>query len=482
MVALFSVISFLGIPASAESNYAWVPEKLPNDANVVGWQIQEDMLPRLFRSKQWNNDEFSLVLPRCTNDESTWCIESVSIYPSGSSKLNATFIREISGGKIEGDASRNLPAGGSVSLWQSNDITANLSGKLFAASAQIVLTVKPDGRLILGDLEARIYPYSEYQGISPSTGKKYLAVDGNLEYGRGPYPECAWTEDNICGRIENFPQNVRASLTLRIPPEPVQTIAARVVNPQVKIKQAKNKQISFTLDALPIDLPKFYAFEKPDNLTRAMKSTFWAGIDKESGISTEFSGTMKSFSILNAWKDKVQDKSAALVSTWQFRTIPWDAEGRCQEGVKFYGVVSTNALVTDGSGFQFADRGFEYRVAGLHLNPDGSVFRGSYELSMRREFAECMFGLSSAPISAKIVIVENGQEQRIETTTYKESQNELGKFLDFSAQGFTFSSPTLRITLSQPKSMKKTVICVKGGVTKKISGINPKCPAGYKKK
>ena len=29
---------------------------------------------------------------------------------------------------------------------------------------------------------------------------------------------------------------------------------------------------------------------------------------------------------------------------------------------------------------------------------------------------------------------------------------------------------------------KTTIVCVKGKLTKKVTAINPKCPAGYKKK
>jgi len=34
------------------------------------------------------------------------------------------------------------------------------------------------------------------------------------------------------------------------------------------------------------------------------------------------------------------------------------------------------------------------------------------------------------------------------------------------------------------KAVKKTtsIICIKGKLTKKVTGVNPKCPAGYKKK
>jgi hypothetical protein len=33
-----------------------------------------------------------------------------------------------------------------------------------------------------------------------------------------------------------------------------------------------------------------------------------------------------------------------------------------------------------------------------------------------------------------------------------------------------------------PVVSKKTIVCVKGKTTKKVSGSNPKCPKGYKVK
>jgi hypothetical protein len=34
----------------------------------------------------------------------------------------------------------------------------------------------------------------------------------------------------------------------------------------------------------------------------------------------------------------------------------------------------------------------------------------------------------------------------------------------------------------KPTAKKTTITCVKGKTTKKVTGVNPKCPAGYKKK
>ena len=70
------------------------------------------------------------------------------------------------------------------------------------------------------------------------------------------------------------------------------------------------------------------------------------------------------------------------------------------------------------------------------------------------------------------------------------------------ATNFTFSSPTIKTKILQQTSsiettsatadvkpmpvaspLKKTTItCVKGKLTKKVTAVKPKCPAGYKKK
>jgi hypothetical protein len=60
-----------------------------------------------------------------------------------------------------------------------------------------------------------------------------------------------------------------------------------------------------------------------------------------------------------------------------------------------------------------------------------------------------------------------------------------------AANGFTFSSPTVRVKLTQDpvavvkapvKQVKTTITCVKGKTVQKVSAISPKCPAGFKKK
>jgi hypothetical protein len=77
--------------------------------------------------------------------------------------------------------------------------------------------------------------------------------------------------------------------------------------------------------------------------------------------------------------------------------------------------------------------------------------------------------------------------------------------MNLSANNFTFSDPTIRIKLTQEKVVAKptpsatpvatpsatpskaavkkiTITCIKGKTKKVVTGTQPVCPAGYKKK
>ena len=44
------------------------------------------------------------------------------------------------------------------------------------------------------------------------------------------------------------------------------------------------------------------------------------------------------------------------------------------------------------------------------------------------------------------------------------------------------SSAEVSITTGTTATAKSTITCVKGKTTKKVTGVSPKCPSGYKKK
>jgi hypothetical protein len=168
-------------------------------------------------------------------------------------------------------------------------------------------------------------------------------------------------------------------------------------------------------------------------------------------------------------------------------------------------------MLNDVSPARFEDDSLIYDVAGAHEGYDGKVFKGSYDLVMSSEVARCLYNFSSAPIKATISVTSStGEVQNIAT----ELVNEKNGWLTLSAKNFTFSAPTIRIKLSQDAPIskvatapatteskqpvatsetkqpvaakvlkpaaKKMITCTKGKLIKKVSGTNPKCPAGYR--
>ena len=148
------------------------------------------------------------------------------------------------------------------------------------------------------------------------------------------------------------------------------------------------------------------------------------------------------------------------------------------------GFVTTNSTTYSAGPpvFNESTGTLDYKVSSLHLKSDGKVFKGSYDLYIDKNVARCIYNFSSAPISASISVVNENGETVVPSTSLTEVEN----WIHLSAKDFTFSSPTLRVKFRQAKviakSGSKTISCSKGAVTKKISGVSPKCPTGYKKK
>ena len=134
----------------------------------------------------------------------------------------------------------------------------------------------------------------------------------------------------------------------------------------------------------------------------------------------------------------------------------------------------------EGGSPSFSNGTLSYKVSGMHYSADGSTLaRGTYDLVMRSEVARCLYGFSSAPVSASVSITGSDQTS-IATTLVSEKDG----WLKLAAYGFNFSNPVIKVKITQqPKVVKKTsVICAKGKQSKTITAVNPKCPKGYKKK
>lgn len=204
--------------------------------------------------------------------------------------------------------------------------------------------------------------------------------------------------------------------------------------------------------------------------------------------------------LFSLWIPLIKDKASANPKMWMFGSLSPDSLATAVQGLAsakecvtkasgLAGLVTTNATIYDGSipAFDSAEGALNYKVAAPHLAADGSEFSGTYDLIMSSSVARCIYNFTSAPISASVSITtSDGGVQKVATTVL----NERNGWLHLGAYGFGFSSPTLKVKLTQaavtspvkPVQKKTTITCVKGKTTKKVTAVAPKCPSGFKKK
>ena len=206
-----------------------------------------------------------------------------------------------------------------------------------------------------------------------------------------------------------------------------------------------------------------------------------------SGSATGTNGSRKeAMSIIETYRSTLKDTATGVSSFWSMSTIEGGNGSPClSDTSKVLGVVTTNSMAYNGSAPSFSKGSLDYKVAGLHFMPDGKTeVEGTYDLVMRSETARCLYGFTTAPVSATISVTAASGESKVATTVVSEKNG----WLKLAAYGFTFSSPTISVKLTQagavssPQVKKTTITCIKGKITKKVTAIGPKCPAGYKKK
>jgi hypothetical protein len=272
-------------------------------------------------------------------------------------------------------------------------------------------------------------------------------------------------------------------------------------SPEVSIKNTGNNW-SIEVSGEPITVPVVAYWGSEADLPANIKSAYSrraattvgapsGGTSKRYQTNGQFN--QEQINLFSLWIPFIKDKASATPKVWMYGSLTPENLSQAVSGLNsakdcvtkttgLAGLVTTNATIYDGAmpTFNPAEGYLNYKVAAPHLSSDGSEFSGTYDLIMKSEVARCIYRFSSAPVSASVEITSSdGGIQKVATTVL----NERNGWLQLGAYGFGFSSPTLKVKLSQAMTDKKTSItCVKGKTSKKVSAVNPKCPTGYKKK
>jgi hypothetical protein len=186
------------------------------------------------------------------------------------------------------------------------------------------------------------------------------------------------------------------------------------------------------------------------------------------------------------YKDYLNSSASYESEVWQINASPKSFGGinndfyQCsatKTGIT--GLLTTNATAYENKqpSWDAKEQTLSYQVAGPSLLSSGAKNLGNYLLALRTDVASCLWksDLKNAKATVEVTNGDGSFGAQLATTTLSQRNG----WLYFSASGFHFSAPTIKVKLNPQNILKIT--CVKGKTKKIVTGTSPKCPSGYKK-
>ena len=458
-------------------------------------------------------------LPLCADEKVLNCIDSVTWIKSDGSEVKGAF--KESRGSVDPDFtfSRQEKFNVGASITPQIFTFAGLShskGASYAVTGHVTQDIV-NGTPSAPKIVASIAPvYSENVSLDDKEARtECFNVNAN---------------DVKCWKFASSDAGVTFKLSMKLLAKPQGWISGRVTSPKVSIgaaDSAKRFEVSITGSNLSIPiLTKRYDYS--DSNDRAAWEKISAAVvtnypwDKVSDvangelISVYGPNTFNTFNKLVAIDRQTDGKPAGvgkeydvadrLAQVWRVVLDPTNAPtgvNGCATS-DFQGFVSSNAMTYGTALPKYDGATMSYDVASPHYNPggkdyDADAFKGRYDLLLTESYAKCVWSLKDGVpnVSVEVQKTDGTLDNSVKVTGALNASTGL---YEFSAVGFTFSSPKIKIKLSapptkdgtptvtqaapaaKPKATVKSISCVKGKITKRVTGANPKCPAGFKKK
>lgn len=461
-------------------------------------------------------------LGMCT-DFLTDCVEKVIAEREGKS-LEVIFKRyfpEKGAEGFVGSDEYNLPTSGNTFLVSIPEAIHEFGDHYLVAA---VLTGErwpyKNSAFVTQSFEVAIWPVRLISGYYPkfreaSTPSEYSGLGINAGYGGSCGYGEVQTTGNECAQKTEPPKGLTLGIKLRLKTTVSGWFSGRVSNVEMNIALNEKREQLIELKGQYVVVPTVFAWAKRTDLPNNLKQ-FYERIGKfatemgsgyGSGLLRNPGNSEYGMEELSYWMPLAKDRAVARESSWYLRAVVQDISSNCPSpNDRVIGNVTTNAttFIPGPPKFNSTTQSLDYKVLAPHYLEDGSEFQGTYDLNIDSEVARCVYGFSNAPISATVSIVSESGENKIAVTKVSQKDG----FINLGAYGFTFSNPTLRVTLTQEKPAeslstptssiptvsssgavitknsvtKKTTTCVKGKVTRKITGVKSKCPPGFVKR
>jgi hypothetical protein len=332
---------------------------------------------------------------------------------------------------------------------------------------------------------------------------------------------CAMIDNGTCAKRQPFTEGYTFGVKIRLQQKLSGWLHGRIYDPDVSISTNSKQEQIIEVSASPVMVPVVGEWFRWENLTPEIQKYILDGkvyggqgqYDTKSLATGNFqeiisTSGQNNMDTLALWIPQIQDKASATQSTWTFSTLSRgelnSANSCIADADDLVGFVTTNAAAYSAGppAFNTELKSLDYKVSAPHYTAKGEIFRGTYDLKIRGNIARCIYGFNESPIQASISILADDGSMQVATQTVSEKAG----WLSLSANGFTYSSPTISAKLFQknpepvvvaptptpsptpspvvmikPVAKKVTISCKKGKSTKKVTALKPACPSGFKK-
>lgn len=416
----------------------------------------------------------SAILPVCVGTENH-CVEGLRLQASGSAPVSAKHVSGIPEGlTFPSLGNLGTPRGDGPSLWTADGVDHEGGSNQYVVAVNLSFYVVNGTSVRYQDLSAAVYPVDEIDGPryrAPFIENRIINGVSVWNHGNGEQGSndgCTLTAPGKCWARTGFFDGVRAEVSLRTTPSITGWLHGRLKQPNISIESISRESNRIVVSAESVDVPLMYAETQFSNLETETKRLFDYPHGGTGGFAVGDRWTIfqsfnpKARELIAKFSKSVNDKAAALYSSWQFNTISSQQGNQpCfnrAEGL--VGLVTTNAMAYDQNPPVFKDGFLEYSVAGLHYLPDGRKALGVYDLVIDSDVARCLYGFSNAPVSAKVSVLTSDGESVIASTQVSEKDG----WLKLAAYGFTFSEKKITVKVTQPATA--TLARFKQGVSR----------------
>ena len=461
------------------------------------------------------------ILPKCDSMQKSWCINTLEVDFGDGKFKSAKFLRYVKyPNEQETPPVYSSVGKSSISIWSTTDsagiekrfaVHSVLSPSLFSSSIYAFKEIK--SRVRDDRYNQSFYPTGDYRLLNP-----------------GYIDDCVFVADSICAQRVSF-NSANFRISQFVSTEYSSWFASRIKDAQVAVNNMDSGQSELVISGGAFKVPhilletpgvdRFVASgcndidayskqlpaidpQKLIELCAATKSQYdncfpinkWdVGSDAREACSYSTTMSSTSFSVnpfsnnVALFKPYLQSigNSSFEPEIWSFQSSSQSAKSTCLDTGGYIGMLSTNALVYDAYPPKIFDNELTYRVASPHLNSKNEVNLGVFELQLSTKIMKCLYNFNDSPLQVTVSVVEDNGEKQIATSSWSESN---GVFR-INLTGFHYSAPEIKLRFSQSDlpatpvvekiKSKKTITCLKGKITKKVTAVSPKCPSGYKK-